>query len=73
MASPNHFSRIDSDPSEILRAAYNGDLDKTRHLLKQNPNLVFVKDKEGFTALHSAASHGHVEIAKLLLANGGPT
>lgn len=59
-----------ADPTEILRAAYNGDLETTRQLLKHNPNLVFVKDKEGFTPLHSAASHGYVEIAKLLLANG---
>jgi len=64
------FPRIDADPNEILRAAYGGDLEKTRRLLKHNPSRVFVKDKEGFTALHYAASHGHVEIAKLLLANG---
>jgi ankyrin repeat protein len=57
-----------TDPTEILRAADNGDLEKTRLLLKHNPNLVFVKSKEGFTALHYAASHGYVEIAKLLLA-----
>ena len=62
------FPRIDADPNEILRAADKGDLEKTRRLLKHNPNLVFVKSKEGFTALHYAASHGYVEIAKLLLA-----
>jgi ankyrin repeat protein len=64
------FPRIGADPNEILRAAYDGDLEKTRLLLKHNPNLVFVKSKEGFTALHYAASHGYVEIAKLLLAKG---
>ena len=54
--------------TEIFRAAYNGDLEKTRLLLKHNPNLVFAKNSEGFTALHYAARHGYVEIARLLLA-----
>ena len=61
--------RTDADPTEILRAADSGDLEKTRLLLKRNPNLAFVKSKEGFTALHYAASHGYVEIAKLLIAD----
>jgi hypothetical protein len=64
------FPRIYADPTEILRAAYKGDLEKTRLLLKHNPDLVSVKSAEGSTALHYAASHGYVEIARLLLANG---
>jgi len=54
--------------TEIFRAAGNGDLETTRLLLKHNPNLVFAKNREGFTALHYAARHGYVEIARLLLA-----
>jgi ankyrin repeat protein len=61
-------SRIYADPTEILRAAGNGDLQETRLLLKHNPNLVFTKNSEGFTALHYAAFHGYTEVAKLLLA-----
>jgi len=61
------FVRPDS-VTEILRAADNGDLEATRLLLKHNPNLAFAKNKEGFTALHYAAFHGYVEIAKLLIA-----
>jgi len=57
-----------ADVARILRAAYDGDLEQTRLLLRHNPNLVFAKNKEGFTALHYAARHGYVEIAKLLLA-----
>ena len=57
-----------ADVARILRAAGDGDLEETRLLLRHNPNLVFAKSKEGFTALHYAASHGYVEIAKLLLA-----
>jgi ankyrin repeat protein len=64
--APN--SQIDADVARILRAAYDGDLEETRLLLSHNPNLVFAKNREGFTALHYAARHGYVEIAKLLLA-----
>lgn len=64
--APN--SKTDADPTEILRAAGNGDLEKTRLLLRRNPSLVFTKNSEGFTALHYAAFHGYVEIARLLLA-----
>ena len=61
-------ARTGADVTEIYRAAGNGDLEETRLLLKHNPNLVFAKNSEGFTALHYAARHGYVEIAKLLLA-----
>lgn len=36
-------------------------------LLDRNPNLAFSKNREGFTALHYAASYGYLEIAELLL------
>jgi ankyrin repeat protein len=61
-------SKIYADPTEILRAAGNGDLERTRLLLRRNPSLVFTKNSEGFTALHYAAFHGYLEIARLLLA-----
>jgi len=60
--------KTDPDVTEFLRAAGNGNLAKTRLLLDHNPSLVFGKNKEGFTALHYAASYGYVEIAELLLA-----
>jgi ankyrin repeat protein len=61
-------SQTDADVARILRAADDDDLEQTRLLLRHNPNLVFAKSKEGFTALHYAALHGYPEIAKLLLA-----
>lgn len=64
--APN--SKTDADAARILQAAYDGDLEQTRLLLRHNPNLVFAKNREGFTALHYAARHGYVEIANLLLA-----
>ena len=60
--------KTDADVTEILGAARNGDLAKVHLLLNHNPNLVFSKNSEGFTALHYAASYGYMEIADLLLA-----
>ena len=53
---------------EIHHAAYDGDLDKVKALLKDNPDLVFSKDELGLTPLHTAAAGGHKEMVELLLA-----
>jgi hypothetical protein len=54
---------------EIHDAAKDGDLAKVKALLKDNPDLVFNKDKEGMTPLHDAAASGYKDVAELLLAN----
>jgi ankyrin repeat protein len=54
---------------QIHDAAADGDLEKVRALLQDDPNLVFDKDKNGYTPLHWAAKNGHADVAKLLLAN----
>ncbi len=56
---------------EIHDAAENGDLEKVKALLKENPALVSDKDygKSGSTPLHLAADKGFKDVAKLLLAN----
>jgi len=55
--------------SPIDQAVVTGDLEKTRALLKDNPNLVFSKFIMGATLLHHAAFSGHKDVAELLLAN----
>ena len=52
----------------IHDAAKAGDLTRVSALLKDNPDLVSSKDKDGATPLHSAASLGRAEVAALLLA-----
>jgi hypothetical protein len=54
---------------EIDDAAQNGDLEKVKTLLKDNPDLVSSKDKWGRTPLHWAAFGGHKDVAALLLAS----
>jgi ankyrin repeat protein len=54
---------------EIHDAAMNGDLERVKALLKDNPNWVLSKDDAGRTPLHWAAAKGYKEIAELLLAS----
>ena len=53
--------------SSIHEAAEDGNLEKVKALLKDNPRWVFRKDHEGRTPLHAAASKGHKDVAKLLM------
>jgi ankyrin repeat protein len=53
----------------IHDAAKAGDLVKVKVLLKENPELVSIKDSNGNTPLHLAAGVGHKDVPKWLLAN----
>jgi ankyrin repeat protein len=56
---------------DIHEAAQNGDLEKVKALLKDNPALVFSKGDKGVTPLHWAAIKGHKDVAALLRQRGG--
>jgi len=58
--------------SEIHQAVAAGDLNQVTKLLNQNPNLVSAQEENQTRdlPLHTAATHGQVEIAKLLLKAG---
>jgi hypothetical protein len=56
--------------NDIVRAAWRGHLGGIRHLLRTVPGAVAAKDGNGWTALHEAASEGHAEICRVLLAAG---
>jgi ankyrin repeat protein len=44
--------------SDFFDAAQNGDLDKVKALLKDDPDLVFCKNNDGWTPLHFAVFKG---------------
>ena len=54
---------------EIHDAAQDGALRKVKALLKDDPDLVFSRDRGGMTPLHWAEQEGHKDMAELLLAN----
>jgi cytohesin len=54
---------------EIQDAARDGDLEKVKALLKDNPDLVFSKESHGWTALHFAAANGYTNVTEFLLAS----
>jgi len=54
---------------ELQDAAAEGDLAKVRALIRSSPAAIHARER-GTTALHEAARAGHVEIVKLLVANG---
>lgn len=41
----------------------------SRTILKEDPDLVFSKDSNGWTPLHFAAFNGHKDVVELLLAS----
>ena len=54
----------------FTRLQIKGDLDTVAALLKDHPELLESKDKNGYTPLHEAIGHNQLDIAELLLANG---
>jgi Ankyrin repeats (3 copies) len=54
---------------EIHEAARTGKIDTVKALLKDRPDSISSKDKDGRTLLHWAAINGHRDVAELLLAS----
>src|SRR5215470_5189451 len=54
--------------TEIYDGARAGDLPKVKALLKDQPDLVFSKERAGGTPLHYAAKNGSKDVAELLVA-----
>jgi hypothetical protein len=60
---------FDTVMGRFLRAAArDGDSEKVRAILKDNPALALSRDDVGLTVLHLAASAGHRDVVELLLA-----
>lgn len=52
---------------EIHEAAKSGDVRKVVELIEKDPNIMYVKDEEGKTALHWATGRGQLEVIKVLI------
>ncbi len=55
---------------EIFAAVMSGDLDKTRLLIEEHPELINATSWGNWTPLHRAAQNGHKDIADFLLQKG---
>ena len=57
-------------PADFFAAIEAGDLSSAQKMLAADPDLVHARDKEGATALHLAAFHGHRHFVELLCTAG---
>ncbi|XP_060520610.1 ankyrin repeat domain-containing protein 49-like [Cylas formicarius] len=55
---------------KILEACENGDLETVKGLINEDPNLISVHDKDGYTPLHRACYGNHFKVAQYLIENG---
>jgi len=69
---PHKSPLLEKASSDVVKAAYDGDLKKVMELHSAGYSLLSIND-QGETALHCAAEQGHREIVKYLLASAPPT
>lgn len=56
--------------ADILSVAERGNLEQLKSLLKESPELINIKDAQGYTLLHKAAYNNHSEVVKYLISAG---
>lgn len=56
--------------ADILSVAERGELEQLKSLLKETPELINIKDVQGYTLLHKAAYNNHQEVVKYLISAG---
>ena len=66
----DHWVAETDDARDILAAARDGDLEKTRALLAGDSRLVYARNRAHQTPLYVAAERGHLDAANALLAQG---
>ena len=58
------------DRLSVFEAAAFGRTERLAAILSEDPSQVAARSEDGFTALHTAAQSGDVELVKLLLEHG---
>src|SRR5262249_28266617 len=69
---PSQRFRIAPDIEPLLEAARKGDLARVEAELARNPALAHASNDTGVTALHEAATGGHLPILRVLIDAGAP-
>jgi ankyrin repeat protein len=69
-AQQNQTSFYDKDCTLLHDLAIEGSLEDIKTLLEEKPHLVLSQDDKGWTALHEAARHAHIQVADYLLRIG---
>jgi len=59
-----------NDTDEFFDACAKGDVKTVRGLIENNPALARSTNRGGWTGLHGAAQHGHIQVVRLLLEHG---
>ena len=58
------------DEKNILKLAEDGHLEELKRIITNDNNLVHIKDKDEYTALHRASYNNHIEVVKFLIECG---
>lgn len=66
----SYFNILETPEKEILWAAENGDIVKLESLINNDPSLIHITDKDGYTPLHRACYSNHIKIVEYLIEHG---
>jgi len=55
---------------DIYEAAWSGNLDRVKVLIKENPDLLHIKSREGYNPLHSATTYNRKKVVAFLIEAG---
>jgi ankyrin repeat protein len=69
-AQQNQTCSYDDDCILLHDLAIEGSLDQIKTLLEEKPHLLLSQDDKGWSALHEAARHAHIQVADYLIQMG---
>lgn len=66
----NIIEFLEKSENTFMKAAEDGNLEQMKILLKVNPTLIQISDKDGYTPLHRACYGDHIDTVRFLLEQG---